>query len=231
MPIPRTFLVILAAILASWAGPAWAGQATPVGSIAGKVLFPPTLSTPPANQQVMLHTIKGGEVVNSQSQTLDAEGRFHFRSLVPDPQYTYLVSIRFQGVTYHSDRLILTPEQPSLEQVSLAVYEATEDDAALTIPQDHLIIDVFPTHLRISEVLIVRNSGDKAITSAHFPLPTGFQDFQVSGENLNSLLQADQEGVKPLSPLTPGDRQFLFRYSLPYRGRTFTLSKAYPYPT
>ena len=230
MPILRVLMLGVLLSLSAGGISVGAKQIASLGSIAGRVLFPSTLTLPP-HQEVTLHLMQEGSIVKSLSQALDREGRFRFQNLTPDPQYTYLVSIRLQGVTYHSERLRLTPEQPTIEQVTLQVYEATEDDTPLTITRDHLVIDLFPSHLRVLEVLIVRNGGDKAITSAYFPLPPGFQDFQAAEENPESRVQVDQGGVIPLSPLLPGEKQFVFSYSLPYQGSTISVTKQYRYPT
>lgn len=218
--------------------PVWAAQSFS-GRIQGRLLFPPSLSAIPPGQEVILHTISSEERIAPRSQPVGTDGLFDFTGLSTDPKYSYLVATQYQGVTYHSERLSLSAENPVINDLVIQVFETTLDDSKLTIQRDHLLIDILPNQLRILEVLILENAGEQTIVPhegsggriAYFPLPTGFQGFQASEEILPNSLEADQKGVAFTRPILPGTTQLVFTYSLPYQENSYTFTKQLPYPT
>jgi hypothetical protein len=234
-PICLVLSLVLLSVFSPFAG----AQTVSRGGISGQILFPAPLSLAQGTQEVILHTFGPEEQIAPRSQSVGADGRFQFSGLVVDPNYTYLIATQYQGVTYHSERLTLSPDNPVLNQVTIRVYDTTSDDSTLVIQRDHILLEVLPAHLRVMEVLVIANTGEKTLIpkaeggtyTAYFPLPAGFQDFQVSQEMLPGSLQADQSGIALLRPVPPGMEQLVFSYILPYQNAAYTFTKSLPYPT
>ena len=207
------------------------------GVIEGQVVNG-TADGPPvgAGITVTLRLYQGDAVTDTLTTTTDAEGRFRFEGLDTDPALGYQPQARYQGVTYSSPPppLSFAGEQTALE-TTISVYETTEDDAAITLDSVHIIADSFGEVLRISEIHLFGNSGDRTYvgeTTVRIPLPPGAEglSYHQGAEEERFIQEGDM--LLDTAPVPPGRESSLafFSYHLMAAGGSVPLERQFAYP-
>lgn len=89
----------------------------------------------PSSLEVTLFTLNmAGEEVNTRTQ-IATDGAFSFENITVQPDYAYLVSVDYSGVTYISDMALgsdLTAETARLT-LPIIIYETTTDPSVMSI--------------------------------------------------------------------------------------------------
>jgi len=89
--------------------------------------------------------------------------------------------------------------------------------------------------LQVAELYIFRNSGDRTYvgdgSTLRFRLPEGAGSVRFDDARMNQSTRLEADSVVDTLPVTPGARQVLMSYSLPYSGRSITFKKPIEYPT
>ncbi|NLE77256.1 MAG: hypothetical protein GX605_10965 [Chloroflexi bacterium] len=230
----RLSLVLTTVVLALlWTGVSARAQG---GELLVQVLNGAT-GQPVAGQPVTLHTFAGMEAQSTKEGSTDADGRFRFSvSLAADR--TFGVTAEYNGVSYASD--LLTPQGEETELTALVqVYETTSDDAAIEIARSHLLVEFGDGVLRVGELYIMSNTGDRTYVgdasgrTLAFSLPEGATDIQVDNQaGPTDRFTLEATTLWDTAPLPPGDSlgQHLIGYTLPYTPEGTTLTRRYPYP-
>ena len=231
-------LVLLLALATLWSLPVRAQQS---GTLQGWVINSTTGGDPVPDLEVTL-TIYGadGSEETSTAQT-DAAGTFRFVGLSTAEGNVYQVTLDYQRATYRSETLSFASGQDTL-LAEITVYEATESDAILTVELGHLVVEFASDGLAVTEMLLVRNSGDETYVGGgpaaasgktvtlRFPLPPGAELVNVGESLMRCCVMTTDEGLVDTMPVMPGVRTVLYVYTVPYQGRTLDLRRAFAYP-
>lgn len=216
--------------------------ATGNGTIKGSLVNKTASGGSVANQDVMLGAYQGANDAGKKTAKTDQDGKFVFDGLATGADYTYQISVTYQGASYYSDPINFsgavpstpgatqpTPQpttQPTTEQtVQLQVYDATPDQSVLKTTAHHYLLEPDKTGVTVSEIVIINNSSDKSFTgqashagtnaTLRFTLPDGAQNFEpVDGLFPSGVLQVTG-GFVDTMPVYPGTSQRVWRYDFP----------------
>lgn len=227
---------IASIIILGSAGVVHAAQDTPpapttpeaVVTLKGRIVNGTPEGTVPPDLTVMVHAwdATGSEQL-SLSGVANEDGTFEFADVPLVSGWTYAVMALYQDVAYFS-----TPFQGSAEEVpeqlEVSIYEATDDPSAIRIERMHVFFDVVQEGVRIAEVYIVSNTGDRTVRDAVtlddgttatllFPLPPGASEVEFNAQVEGEFVR-QPGGFADRSPIVPGRavRQVLVSYLLPY---------------
>ena len=215
-------------------------QPTPVpdGVIEGRVVNG-TAGAPAASVarlEITLHPFVGDAPQETIAAVADAEGRFRFEGLAREPDRVYVVSARYQAVEAFSDPLGFAGGETILP-ARVVVYETTEDDEAIRVERAHLIVDFVEGAIRVGEMLIFRNDGDRTYVGSEgwgtlrFSLPPEATGLRFEDPRMGASVIRTEEGFLDTLPVPPGIRQVVLSYDLPYEARAYRFVKAIEYPT
>ncbi|MDR5682510.1 MAG: hypothetical protein QN163_00560 [Armatimonadota bacterium] len=227
-------LAALVGVLATSVFAAHAGAATGGVVVTGHVLQGET-GRPVAGAQVRVLGMETGQQPVERLTRTGADGRFTLR--VDVLRRTYVIQTEYRGVVYTSGP---HPADRRTLDATLRVYEVTDDPGGLYIARRALLVEQAEPHaLDIREVVVVGNAlprtyvgqpeGDGRAT-LRLPLPAGAQG--VSVRQGMAPLGLDAEGaVVDSLPITPGERQIVLTYRVPFRGTRVALRIPVQLPT
>jgi hypothetical protein len=191
---------------------------------------------------VTLHTLEGETEGPSLQTVTDAAGTFRFEGLDTNPDIEYWPDATYLGVLYNDD----TPYQFTAGQTTLAavltVYETTEDDSAITLDSAHFIMESFGQVLRISEIHLYGNSGDRTYvghtdgkgqrTTLFIPLPANAVGVAFDQDTPTDRFIEVDGGMLDTEPVPPGQETALayFSYHLVVTGSSMPLERSFAYP-
>ena len=211
------------------------------GVIHGK-LIDAKIGEPIANHKVILNTHRAGDV-SQQETTTDADGHFHFEDLQIDMQTHYSITTTYNDIEHEEKDLVLSSFVPKLV-VDINIGAVTDDLSQIRIKtysialgfasEDHIRDGI----LSIFEVFVVENSGA-------LPFQTTLNDEQVG---FYFALPKEHENLRPLSPpsltinptedhviltnpLSTGETEGGFGYTIHAKGREIKLSRQMPFQT
>jgi mono/diheme cytochrome c family protein len=180
----------------------------------------------PSDLTVTLHGFDQLQQTFTADSPVDGEGLFTFEDVpLPDGR-AFLASTEHDSVAYNSDIVVVDPENTNMVLI-IPYFETTTDTSSLTIDRLHLLFEyVDPDILRVVEMYIVSNSGDRIVVAPEegqpvlsYSVPDGatnlqFQDGAV-GERYDELAGGfgDYAVVRPGS----GQHQVIYSYDLPYK--------------
>jgi hypothetical protein len=191
---------------------------------------------------VTLHVLQGDVEVNSLQTTTNAGGHFRFDELDTDAELEYWPEAFYLDVSYNAvEPYQFVADQTAL-QATVTVYETTGDDSAIKLDSVHMIAESFGQVLRISEIHLYGNTGDRTyvgrvgegdqVTTVLIPLPQGavgvaFQE-GMPAERFVEL----EDSLLDTEPVPPGDETSLvfFSYHLVVDGETVPLERRFAYP-
>jgi mono/diheme cytochrome c family protein len=182
-----------------------------------------------------LYTVLGNSFDGVITATVGSDASFKFDSLVADGEYSYGVGARYGGVDYFSGLVAPTPTEPQ-RTTTLMVYETTTTDPGIRVARVHVVADFADGQtLRVGELYQVENQGQRTLVAPadgstfDLPLPQGAVNVRFQDETLGNRAMRDGDTLRMSIPWTPGSRQVLLSYDLPYPGQT-TLTRSFPYP-
>lgn len=94
----------------------------------------------------------------------DARGGYEFRDLAGGPDWSYVVSVTYQGTVFESDTVQV--EATKIVDVPLSVYASTTSPSAITVTQWTVWVDTAATGLAVQQDVALRNSGTTAYTGS-----------------------------------------------------------------
>ncbi len=212
------------------------------GVVEGKLVNGTAGGSIVAGQTVTLQVYDAGGQIDEQTTETDADGAFRFDGLPTGPGFYYRAIVTYQEVSYQSPvGQILQPDEPLTLDVT--VYDATEDDAVISVEQSHILVAFSPGAVVIHEVMVFDNAGDRSYVGSepvgegmggkatlHFPLPPGARDLKP-GEGLMACCVVDtDDGFVYTMPVLPGSQPVVFSYRVPYQGSAFELDRSLVYP-
>ncbi len=104
-------------------------QASPEGQIDGQVTFEPNVEADIADLEVTLSWFSGTELETSYGTRTNDDGAFRFANLSTDPDYTYFVSVHYEGSEFHSSAITFESGE-NLRSIEITVFpfDSSDDD-------------------------------------------------------------------------------------------------------
>lgn len=237
---PWLVVVVLGLALALGLGPVALAQGT--GTLEGAVVNG-TAGGPAvgAGLPVTLHLLQGDSELKVLETTTDASGAFRFEGLDTDANLAYLPEVVYLEVPYRSDALRFGAGQTSLA-ATLTVYELSGDDSTIRLDSVHMIAESFGQVLRITEIHLFGNSGDRTYVGADstgdkratlfIPLPENAVGLAFGEDTPPDRFVEVEGGLMDTQPVPPGQEASLafFSYHLPVSGETVPLERRFAYP-
>ena len=166
-------------------------------------------------------------MVFQRDTDLDENNGFKFDDVRIEPEWCYIVSVKYDGVKFTS-KTVQGNDIKEAESVFLPVtiFSSTDSDEFLSAERVHIFVNFSQTGtIRLTELYTVTNSGDHVIipsdhvsSNLQFTLPTGAINLQIQNENSNSKIIKTNYGFFELVNIfpLPAQHQILYRYDLPY---------------
>jgi hypothetical protein len=209
------------------------------GTIRGKVTNLTGGAKALPNQEVTLHRVgEKSEDVTLKTYT-DAQGNFEFKGLVTASLYKYYVALTYQDANYTSEKVSLVQGETSKE-INLSVSDTTTSDKDISFDIEHILVDVGDGQMMINEIMVVRNSGDKAYVGSReiqagkketlrFYLPAGATEFAPRDGFEKQSVVKTKEGFSYTGPVPPGTKNMAFMYHFNFDSPRFSFSKKLSY--
>ncbi len=191
---------------------------------------------------VTLHTFQGDVELPTQETSTAADGSFRFEGLDTNPGLEYWPEAVYLGVTYSGEQPYQFTADGTPLDAALIVYETTEDPSTLTLDSAHFIMESFGQVLRISEIHLYGNSGDRTYvgspdetgqrTTLFIPLPDNAVGVAFDQEgDAERFIEVDG-GLLDTEPVVPGQETALafFSYHLVVSGDNIPLERRFAYP-
>jgi hypothetical protein len=191
---------------------------------------------------VTLHVLQGDAEVDTLESTTDAGGRFRFEGLDTEAGLEYWPEVFYQDVGYSSAEPYQFDGGQTTLDASVAVYETTAEDSGIRLDSVHMIVESFGEVLRISEIHLLGNSGDRTYVggkveederaTVFIPLPEQAVGLAFEDDESGERFVETEDGVWDTEPVPPGPESSLlfFSYHLMVTGETVTLERRFAYP-
>lgn len=213
-----------------------AAQQPPV-TISGRILNATAAAASPVpGLPVTLH-MQTTETQDSISALADAQGRFQFADITPDPAVTYAVSVRYQDALYGAQ---INLRQGNPPPITINVYEAAYDLDVIRVDSSSLLFadaDRATQTIAALEIVKVVNDSDRTFVPGsqgpmsllRFGLPPGSEALQVDTRLLGADIVQVDRGFAVLGSVPPGAHDIMFTYTFPYDGAETTIAKSFPF--
>jgi mono/diheme cytochrome c family protein len=226
---------------AAWESALGAGS----GAIEGEVVQQSAGGEPFSGGTIGLEIYSHATLLETKDTVAGEDGRFIFEQVPVDPSLFYLVYTIYNDVRYSSPVLRFGAEAvpDSRLEVTLPVYETTEDLSAISINRMSWIVEHDPGSLLIGQVVAFGNSGDRAVAGAQrqgidvpvtvsIPLPPGATEIGLQDGIIGGVYRLVDNVLYDTRPVPPGEgtRQIFVRYRLPYAGTSAEIQQPLPYP-
>lgn len=213
------------------------------GRIFGQLFNSTKNKAPVAGQQVILQMAQGDTAPDLTTATTDAHGAFSFDGLNTDKTINYAVYTRYQGAQYYTDLISL--DTKPVQQVNLAVYEATTSTAKIAIVQATILLqkpDALAGVLTVSEIFIFNNLDTRTYVGSldasagkpnalRFSLPRGARNISLSkGFDGYKTILLDR-GFATDAAVPPRSSEFAFSFQVAYASSSYDFSYVVTYPT
>lgn len=190
--------------------------------------------------EVVLWVFQGAREQDALTATTDAQGKFRFTGLEIEGDWTYVVGVTYQGVTYRSGPMSFEPGEAELSP-TVTVYETTTSDDGIHIQRAHMLLSLLDQRLSVTEFHIFLNPGDRTYigedigmarrATSQFLLPQGSYDLALDDGSLGGRFLPMEGGFVDTEPLWPGTTTVLFRYTVDCPGGNCSLVKDMTHPT
>jgi hypothetical protein len=175
--------------------------------------------------------------------TTDAHGMYSFGGLNTDKTINYALYTLYQGAQYYTGLIDLSTK--SVQQINLAVYDATASTSNIAVVQANVLIDKADAQsglITISENYIFENLGPTTYVGSlqvhgsmpnalRFSLPKNARNVSLkSGFDGYQVIQVDS-GFATDAAIPPGMSQFAFSFQAPYTTSSYDFSYTVVYPT
>jgi hypothetical protein len=218
--------------------PAVAAQAQGGGVIEGRVVNGTADADPVgAGLPVTLVVYEANQEVATFETATDAEGGYRFEDLDANTELEYWLEVEYLDVLYSSQAPYqFDAGQPVLE-TTLMVYETTDDDSAIRVDSVHVIAESFEQVLRISEIHLFGNTGDRTYVGSDgqtvfVPLPEGAVGISLQEGMSENLFVEAEGGLQSMDPVWPGSETSLafFSYHIMVAGDEVPVERTFAYP-
>ena len=206
-------------------------------SIRGRVLHA-TTGAPIAGAEVTLYALPAAAPPGLRKVQSDEAGRFGFESIDSDPQTTYLIGARHQGVPYPGARVQFSAGE-SERNVDVRVSDVTNETADARLTELRVRIDWHGGRLLVTETLVLENSGERAVVvpseARAGGTPLARIELPADAGTLSGPLGVVPDGLvregRQLSwwgPLLSGRHELEYAYEIAATSETATLDRVLP---
>jgi hypothetical protein len=182
----------------------------------------------PAGLPVMLYVVADTDQTGLYETSSDEYGEFTFEDVELAEGAQLVAVATYLDVPYYSDSFIYTEGQ-GLPDLTLAVYETTQDPANIHVAELTILLNEVDGLLRVGEYYLIGNEGDRtwigaegrdlgALITTAFSLPGNAQNLWFSGRGLGDRFLATEDGFVDTAPVIPGAdlTEVFFSYELPF---------------
>ncbi len=230
-PVEGTESAAAATIVAtaeSTAAPTLAAlEAAPTtGAVRGTVVEGTAGASLPDGLEVTLHAFDGQAEVLTETSQVDARGSFGFDDLEIVTGRLFVVTADVEGVLYGTEAAHLS-DSGEASELTLLVYESTEDTQALRVDRMHVLVN-FSTEALVEmiQLWLVSNDGDRTVVPPAgqgvlaVVLPDGALNLTFEEGTDPERFSVTGNGFVDTLPIRPGtmSSQVVFSYVLPYDG-------------
>ena len=215
-------------------------QAQAPGTITGRVVNGTEGSQLPPGLEVTLFMVDDSGSSSSFSTTVDPDGSFQFQELPVDNSLTYLVTVRYQDVTYSLELDAVSISTPA----DLTVYEVASDISTISLDSIALIVGWAIARDRVLGILErvkIRNSDIRTFVPdlespggmnfLRFSLPPSYTNLRVQANLAEGQVVPIDQGFALTTSVPPGIHELLFTYLLPYPGKSVEFTRTFPFST
>ncbi len=238
--LERKSLMVIVVVFGFFLG-AHSSFAVDEGVIKGGVMNLTGGSKAVAGQEVVLHRLNQETEDLTLEAVTDAQGNFEFNGLVTASYYKYYLTSHYGGADYFSERVGFT-ENETVRDVRLNVYDTTTSDKDISVDIDHILVDVGDGLMVVNEIMVVRNSGDRAYIGSkeiepgkketiRFSLPPGATELRLNEGLEKGAIVRTPDGFSYTSAVPPGMRNMTYVYQLSFDSRQFNFSRRLLYKT
>ena len=204
------------------------------GVIQGQLVNVTPGGDPIQGSEITLLAFQGAEQQLSRTTTADSQGGLSFEGLETGMDWAYRLRVTHGGVVYSGEMLSFAPDQDRIE-AELRVYEPTTDSANVVVQRAHLLLSYTDTSLRVTEIHIYDNAGDRTYVgkeeldgrrfTARFVLPRGASNLVLEDGTLGGRFLPTPDGFVDVEPRWPGSTSVVFGYELPCPNQTCAFTK------
>lgn len=210
------------------------------GRLVGVVANGTPGSEVPGDTMVTLRTFEGFDELASQEAQVAADGSFSFEELPTDPDYIYLVTTSYGGITFASDVASFSEGETEIE-APVDIWETSTTPGEITVNLAQWFVEYHQGALLVGELYRLTHESDRVYIGGEeaaegaqsavleFRLPPEAQALTLEGGEVGERFILTRDGVADTQPLPPGQVQILMRYLLPYNGTTAELAHSIPY--
>lgn len=234
-------LIFLTALLLL-AVPVFAQDESPTGVLTGRIVNRSSDGLVPGKIELMLHAWDENFNEKLMLQGFsEMNGTFEFADVSLDPNLLYAVMLTYDDVVYASEPADVKEGQAELS-LEIPIYESTTDTSTVRIDRQHVLFDGTPDGLRVAEIYILSNNGDRTIAGTaaeedtqlsplQIPLPEGATNISFNENSNGGRFVLTPGGFVDTAPLRPGEStgQVVATYVLPYED-SLTYSWTAPWP-
>jgi hypothetical protein len=191
---------------------------------------------------VILHVFQGELELSTLEAATDAGGEFRFDGLDTDPALEYWPEAVYLGVPYTPDEPLQFDDTGTGLAATVTVYETTTDDTNIRVDSVHMIAESFGQVLRVSEIHLIGNLGDRTYVGAEgdtgkpatvfVPLPDSAVGLSFGESVPTDRFVEVEDGLRDTEPVPPGLETSLvfFSYHLMVTGEVVPLERSFAYP-
>jgi mono/diheme cytochrome c family protein len=182
----------------------------------------------PSDLTVTLYGFDQMQQTFSAQAQVEADGKFAFDEVAMPAGRAFLASIEYDGVPYSSDVAVVDPDLTSLV-LDIPYYETTTDTSLLSVDRLHVLFEyIEPETLRVVEMYVISNPGDRTVTAAEdgqpvisYALPDGATNLQFQDGVVGERYVELPNGFGDLAVVRPGagQHQVIYSYDLPYQNK------------
>ncbi len=207
------------------------------GVLHGQVINAST-DQPAANVDLLLYVLSQSGVMQTIPGISDEEGRFTFENLSTEHAIQYGLEGIYNNISYFSAEPIVFLPDTTAAEVTLNVYDTTEDPGAVSQSNMHRIIDLIPGLMHVVDVYVFSNSGsatyigqagaDGQPVTVKIALPKEASNVNYQSQTLRMVedgIYVDSEAITP----GEGSYELVVTYEIPLDGKTLTLETPHFY--
>lgn len=206
-----------------------------MGIVTGQVINASgsTSSSPDLEAKLIVYNTTEGQIINTLTTDIAADGSFAFSGISVDSQIAYWVSVDYQGVSYYSELSVFDGTTQNLN-LPVVIYEATSNWSNLRLDLVHIAIDELESFLEVSELYVFSNPGSSTViietdgTSLPFiKLPAGVVELTSLTPDPSGASFLPAVGGVAVPPSTDAQYGVVASYRIQYDNR-FDFTQEFP---
>lgn len=198
-----------------------------------------TKGEPLGGATASLFIFDGSGFFTTREAETDDEGVARFEGLSTDSIWAFAAQTTYNDALFTSEVAQFQPDQAQLEIV-LPVYEPGASVEDVRVRRAHWFVTINSAEsIEVGELHVLENTSNRVYMGEEgengrevlvFHLPVGAFNVGVEGAETPGRFRITDDAIIDAMPLTPGQRQVLFRYSLPVQDGVVVMTHSFEYP-